>query len=74
MFRDCYRFSEYSDQILTWSYTLTYCQHSNMLYVKLTHKSDLLSTEHLLYSILILSYSKAQKFFDGMRRINAKVE
>lgn len=69
MYKDCHRFSEYSDQISVWLYCLTYT-----LCVKLRHKSELPSTEDLLYSTRTWSYGKAQKSFDGTKRINAKVE
>lgn len=65
---------EYSGQIFIWSPCLTYHQHADTLRGKVRHKSDLLSNEGLLYSTLTLSYTKVQKFFDGTKRINAKVQ
>lgn len=72
-YKDCHRFSEYSNQI-SGCMVETHCQPSDTLCRKLRPKSDLLSIDHLLYSMLTLSYRKAQKFFDGTKRINARVE
>lgn len=73
-YKDCHRFSEYSNQILISWHCLTTRQRAGLSCVKLRHESDLLTTNHLLYSTLTLPYRKAQKFFDGTKRIDAKVE